>query len=282
MCAMMTSASTTSSVRSDADRYQSEIAYFDAEAEEASRSLAPLDPVVVERYRDHSRRRFNKEFRLSLLAPLAGKRVLEVGCGDGEQAVLLATLGADVTGVDISPKSVSLATERAKLAGVAHRARFVCGPLTSADLQDDEFDAVWGDGILHHVIPELEPVMERIVAWSRPGARVVLTEPVNLSPTLRMIRTLVPVPIEGTPDERPLEPAELDIVRRHLPGMKMRPYLLMARVVKFVLENGSFEHSAPWRRTVADALVTADYGLLSIPAMQRFAGQVVIYGDVSK
>ena len=54
------------------------------------------------------RRRFNKEFRFMLMGDLRGKAVLDVGCGDGLNAVMLARLGARVTGVDVSPRAVAL------------------------------------------------------------------------------------------------------------------------------------------------------------------------------
>src|SRR6202041_3338180 len=106
-----------------------------------------------------------------------------------EQAILLATLGAEVTGIDISPKSVELARERARLAGVSGGAPFGGAPLTQAE-PGTGYDVIWGDGILHHVIADLDRVMDRIVEWGRPGARVLFTEPVNLSRTLHRIRCL--------------------------------------------------------------------------------------------
>jgi SAM-dependent methyltransferase len=55
--------------------------------------------------------------------------VLDLGCGSGIWSVILARRGWQVTGVDIVPKAVRSARERAKAAGVA--VRFVCGDVTA-------------------------------------------------------------------------------------------------------------------------------------------------------
>ena len=63
--------------------------------------LAPFDAVL-----------------LDALAPAAGERVLEVGCGFGATACALAATGAVVHGVDVAPAMVARARERAAEAGV--------------------------------------------------------------------------------------------------------------------------------------------------------------------
>jgi 2-polyprenyl-3-methyl-5-hydroxy-6-metoxy-1,4-benzoquinol methylase len=260
----------------ESSRYAREAAYFDREAERASRTLAAIDPIIVDRYRRNERPRFNKEFRLSLLRPLAGKHVLEIGCGDGEAAVLLASLGARVTGVDVSARSIDLAESRAELSGVRDRTCFVCAPLMRAELPRRSFDAVWGDGILHHVIDEIDGVMERVVTWAKHGATCVFTEPVSFSKALRALRAWVPLPAEGTPDERPLEAAEVAAMTRRLDAPQARPYLLFARLAKLVLVDESMERSPRWRRALADALFSLDEAVL--PGAPGLAGQIVVWG----
>src|SRR5215467_6736685 len=51
---------------------------------------------------------------LSLLPPVAGKRVLDAGCGPGVYTERLADMGAEVIGVDNSPRMVDLAKRRLK------------------------------------------------------------------------------------------------------------------------------------------------------------------------
>lgn len=54
-----------------------------------------------------------------------GKKVLEIGCGIGTDAVNFAKAGADLTAVDISDRSLEIARQRFDVYGLS--ARFYCG-----------------------------------------------------------------------------------------------------------------------------------------------------------
>jgi SAM-dependent methyltransferase len=74
-------------------------------------------------------------------------RVLDVGCGTGEHALLAASLGHDSLGVDIAPNAVDLAREKA-----THRhlnARFVVWNALRLPEMDEQFDTVLDCGLFH-------------------------------------------------------------------------------------------------------------------------------------
>lgn len=107
--------------------------------------------------------------------------VLDVGCGTGTHAVLLARAGCRVSGIDIAAAAVARARERASGAGVD--ARFVVGdalalPMIAAEL-GAPFDAILDVGLFHVLQPAdrrryaaaLAAVVRRggrgfVVAWS--------------------------------------------------------------------------------------------------------------------
>jgi SAM-dependent methyltransferase len=74
------------------------------------------------------------ESRLQLLGDLAGRRVLDLGCGSGENAVAMAEAGAEVTGLDISPKQIDRARGLAAARGVS--IDFRCGDMHDAAIWD--------------------------------------------------------------------------------------------------------------------------------------------------
>jgi 2-polyprenyl-3-methyl-5-hydroxy-6-metoxy-1,4-benzoquinol methylase len=78
---------------------------------------------------------------------IAGKRVLEVGCGMGLHTELMARAGAHVTAIDISPKSV--AATRARLA-----LKDVVADVSELDAETldvgGQFDFIWSWGVIHH------------------------------------------------------------------------------------------------------------------------------------
>src|SRR5262249_3489546 len=154
-----------------------------------------------------------------------------------------AKMGADVTGIDVSPGALDVARRRAEVNGVADRVHLVCSPLETAELPDRSFDVVWGDGILHHVLDELEPTVKRLARGVKDDGLLLFSEPMNLFEPLRRLRRLVPVHTEATPGERPLVPAEVEIVRRYVPDLRMRHYMLFGRLDRFILVRFNYERS---------------------------------------
>lgn len=76
---------------------------------------------------------------IDALAPERGERIVDIGCGPGTTAVLLASrVGpeGEVTGVDISPAMVAAATRRAEAAG-ATNARFIVADAQMESLGHD-------------------------------------------------------------------------------------------------------------------------------------------------
>ena len=89
-----------------------------------------------------------------------GKKVLEIGCGIGTDAVNFARHGADYTGVDLSLASVELAKKRFEVFGL--QGKFLeCNAeeLDTVFCNDEKFDLVYSFGVIHHA-----PSPEKIVS----------------------------------------------------------------------------------------------------------------------
>ena len=265
--------------RSAAERWEEEARFFDAVAAARDAGLNPLDPRVLDRYA-RPRRMYPKECAVSLLSGLAGLEVLDVGCGDGENAILLARLGARVTGLDVSPGAIALAEKRARMEGVLDRTRFVCAPVATARLEARQFDAIWVDNVLHHLLDELPATLTALCGWARPGALFVAIEPMNRAPLLRRVRRLIPVRTDATPDERPLEERDLGVLRAHVEGLRIEPFHLLARLLRFVLPGLQYETATRPRRLLADVLAAADAVLLRHPRIAELGGLCVLHGRV--
>jgi 2-polyprenyl-3-methyl-5-hydroxy-6-metoxy-1,4-benzoquinol methylase len=263
------------------ERWSSEAAFFDKVADANALDLQ-LDPDILQRYRGPLRRIYAKEFLFGFLGDLAGKHVLDLGCGEGCNSVLLAKRGAQVTGIDVSPKSIELATARAKANEVDEQCNFICSPIESTDLPENSFDVIWINDLLHHIIPELDSILARIRAWCKPKARLAINEPVSLSRLLRRVRPLVPVPVDATPDERPLQPQELRRILSYFPELKIQYCHLLSRLDRIILPGlNNYEAASSLRRRITDVIHWTDYVLLALPGMRHFAGCVSIYGEVS-
>ncbi|MEV4314576.1 class I SAM-dependent methyltransferase [Actinocrispum sp. NPDC049592] len=107
------------------------------------------------------------------LGPVTGKRVLDVGCGDGIYARLLAQRGAgEVVGMDSSSEMIRLAeaAEAERPLGVRYHVQDVA---TMAEL--GEFDVVIAVNVLHYADSRtaLDDMCQRIAASLVPGGRLL-------------------------------------------------------------------------------------------------------------
>lgn len=101
---------------------------------------------------------------------LAGRSVLDIGCGTGGPAIVLAReLGAGgVVAIDVEPQVLARAARHAETAGVAGAIEFKLvepGPLPFADAS---FDVVFSKDALVH-IPDKAAVYREVLRVLRPG-----------------------------------------------------------------------------------------------------------------
>jgi ubiquinone/menaquinone biosynthesis C-methylase UbiE len=151
---------------------------------------------------------FRRNADQSLYYDPAGKTVLDYGCGPGYLTEYLLGRGAaHVTGIDISEGEIEQARERALAEGTADRSTHLVADAHALEFEDDSFDLIVGDSILHHL--DMEVALREIRRVLRPGGRAVFKEPLWHNPILRIGRLLTPT--ARTPDEHPLTTADWDL-----------------------------------------------------------------------
>lgn len=102
-------------------------------------------------------------------------RALDIGCGSGHWAVVLARRGWSVTGIDLVPTAVSRARERAEHAGVD--VTFVAGDVTALREAGigSGFRLVWDFGTIHGLAAaEQRRAAREIDAVALPDAVILL------------------------------------------------------------------------------------------------------------
>jgi SAM-dependent methyltransferase len=197
------------------------------------------------------------------LGELAGRRVLDYGCGHGMAAVVLARRGARVTAFDLSHGYLDEARQRA-------RANQVCVSFVQADgerlpFADATFDRVWGNAILHHL--DLDRAGRELARVLRPGGVAVFCEPWGENPLLHWARRRLPYAgKERTPDEQPLRTAQVRLLKKVFSRVEIRGYQLLS-MTRRVLRPGRLIAGLDW----FDAVLLKRW-----PALERYCRYVVL------
>ncbi len=121
------------------------------------------------------------------MLPLAGKRVLDVGCGDGGLTRAMARAGAVVTGIDISETRLAEARAKEAVPGADYRE----GRGEKLPFPDASVDAVLYHNALHHVPVELQSAaLVEAARVLKPGGHVLIIEPLAEGPYFELVRQI--------------------------------------------------------------------------------------------
>lgn len=244
------------------DRLRTEQTFHDSQAFGRAPSFGSIDDLLFsdDEYLDHE-----TWIRPAMerLGDVAGLPVLDYGCGHGMAAVVLARRGARVTAFDLSPGYLAEAQRRA--AANDATIEFVQADAEHLPFADGRFARVWGNAILHHLDPwraaqELHRVLQ-------PGGIAVFCEPWGANPLLAWARRKLPYPgKQRTPDEQPLLPHHVQVLRELFPSLQIEGHQLLS-MARRVLRPGRMVSGLEW----------CDAHLLRLaPPLARFCRYIVL------
>jgi len=149
---------------------QDEVARFSAMAAEwwnpkgKFRQLHKFNPVRLTYIRDHVAAHFGRDPRSD--KPLAGLRVLDIGCGGGLLSEPMARMGAEVLGADASQTNVEVASIHAAQSGADVRYEAVTSEELAA--RGERFDVVLNMEVVEHV-SDVELFLSSCAEMVKPG-----------------------------------------------------------------------------------------------------------------
>ncbi|MDD5431149.1 MAG: class I SAM-dependent methyltransferase [Candidatus Pacebacteria bacterium] len=103
-----------------------------------------------------------------------GKKIIDIGCASGVSAALLATKGASVVGMDISPELINQAKDLWKNSGLD--LSFETGDAENLNHKDGSMDVCFFGGVIHH-FPDKNKVIRECGRVLRPGGILLAIEP---------------------------------------------------------------------------------------------------------
>ena len=124
-----------------------------------------------------------KKHNKSLYNKIKGKNILEIGCSTGKDAKYYVNHCSFYFGIDISDEAIKKA-----ISLNLKNSDFLCADGHIIPKQDNEFDCVIVNGLLHHL--DLERVSKEIHRVLKPKGILIFREPLGINPFFKFIGNL--------------------------------------------------------------------------------------------
>lgn len=142
------------------------------------------DPIELQKFSDLAHRWWDPEsefrplheinpLRLNWInhqVPLAGKKVIDIGCGGGILTESMARLGAQVTGIDLGEKALKVAELHSLESGINVRYELIAAE-AMAEREAGQYDVVTCMEMLEHV-PDPAAIVQACARLVKPGGRI--------------------------------------------------------------------------------------------------------------
>ena len=176
------------------------------------------------------------EYAFHLLGDVRGKDVLDLGCGSGENTLLLAHRKAKVIALDISPDLIHVAKRRMSINAVFNDVEFLTASAHDLPLPNESVDVVFGIAILHHL--DMAIISAQVMRVLRPGGRAIFQEPMRDSGMLRIVRKLIPYKQKDVSSyEYPLCNKDIAILVKPFESYRAKnfqlPFMRLARILRW-------------------------------------------------
>jgi SAM-dependent methyltransferase len=209
------------------------------------------------------------DYAFALLGDLRGKRVLDLGCGDGANAIRLANAGAHVIAIDISIGMVTATRQRVEQAGLAATVDAQQMSAEQLGFADGSFDAILGHSVLHHT--DLRITRREVHRLLRPNGKAVFLEPLDHNPLLNLFRKLTPW--RRTPTEKPLSYDEIQFFGEPFRQLHHHEFYLVALAAFACIPLNS---RALFHTMLSTLIPLDDWIFARWPHLRRYAWAVVL------
>ncbi|OHB97746.1 MAG: hypothetical protein A2W74_10070 [Planctomycetes bacterium RIFCSPLOWO2_12_38_17] len=224
------------------DKHVSEETFHDKWAKE----INPSELLVYETF--ESITAVENKYALSTFGDIAGKALLDLGCGAGETSVYFALKGAKVTAVDISAEMLKITEKLSNQYGV--NVITIRSVVEKLEFPNSSFDYVFGNGVLHHV--QLNQSIKEIKRVLKPNGKAIFVEPLNHNPLIHVYRILAKN--VRTPTEHPFEFKDFKLVKKHFGRVTHREFWLFSLLifVIFLCKGAHPSRERYWKKIIVE------------------------------
>ncbi len=188
-----------------------------------------------------------------------GKRVLEIGLGQGADSEQIIRRGGVWSGLDLTPESVERVRARMKVRQLPYE-RIECGSVLHAPFADGLFDIVFSHGVLHH-IPDIGGAQREIFRVLKPDGRLIAMlyarQSLNYLFSIAVVRRLALLALYG------LGAKPGGIVGGHLSNARAQGLSRYLRMSNFLSRNTDGPDN-PYSKVYDLARVREDFPLFEI------------------
>lgn len=125
-----------------------------------------------------------EEYRLMRPYLDVGAKIFDGGCGLGDWVLALGKEGFDVTGVDLSRRTIDQLKDRFP------EERFICGDIRASGFADNSFDVYFSWGVFEHFEAGPQDCLREAMRVLRPGGMLFISVPLdNLRLAIRSVMT---------------------------------------------------------------------------------------------
>lgn len=188
---------------------------------------------------------------INLLGNIKGKKILNPGCGAGEETIYMALKGAKINAFDISQGMIDVAK---KLAGKFRVEKSVILEKMDAEKEkypDNTFDIIFGNSILHHInINKSAKEFHRVL---KNGGKAVFIEPLAYNPIINRYRTMAKE--VRTKDEHPLTYRDIKEFNKYFKEVKHQEFQFTTLLIFcyfYLFERVNPNQDRYWKKIIRD------------------------------
>lgn len=164
---------------------------------------------------------------IKLLEDVRGRKVLVLGCGQGEEAVYLAILGAKVTAIDISEEMLKITKKLAKKFNVDKRIEYKKMSTEKLLFKPKSYDKILGCNLLHHV--DIIKTVNEVRKILKTNGIAVFFEPLVYNPIINIYRSMANE--VRTDNEHPLSYKDLKNIKKIFPDIEHKEFQLFTLII---------------------------------------------------